>query len=66
MAPAGFEPTTQTGKRPQAYAFDRTTTGTGTYDCRYHKYIDEYHCALTTGLNRSVTSLTNEVLYMSG
>ena len=31
LAPAGFEPTTLAGKRPQTYAIDRAATGTGVY-----------------------------------
>ena len=29
MPPVGFEPTISAGERPQTYALDRTTTGTG-------------------------------------
>ena len=29
MLPAGFEPTISIGERPQAYALDGATTGTG-------------------------------------
>jgi hypothetical protein len=29
MSPAEFEPTISAGKRPQNYALDRATTGTG-------------------------------------
>ena len=29
MPPVGFEPTISAGERPQAYALDRTTAGTG-------------------------------------
>ena len=29
MPPAGFEPTIPASERPQTYAFDRATTGTG-------------------------------------
>ena len=29
MSPVGFEPTILAGERPQAYALDRATTGTG-------------------------------------
>ena len=29
MPPVGFEPTISAGERPQTYALDRATTGTG-------------------------------------
>ena len=29
MPPVGFEPTVSAGERPQTYALDRATTGTG-------------------------------------
>jgi len=29
MPPVGFEPTISAGERPQAYALDRASTGTG-------------------------------------
>ena len=29
MSPVGFEPTISEGERPQTYALDRATTGTG-------------------------------------
>ena len=29
MSPVGFEPTISAGERPQTYALDRATTGTG-------------------------------------
>jgi len=39
MTPVGFEPTISAGKRPQTYASDRATTGTGTLP--YLMYIKD-------------------------
>ena len=31
MSPVGFEPTISAGERPQTYALDRASTGTGAF-----------------------------------
>ena len=36
MPPVGFEPTTPAGERPQTYALDRATTGTGVQSMNVH------------------------------
>jgi len=37
MPPVGFEPTISAGERPQTYALDRATTGTGTDHALYYQ-----------------------------
>jgi len=43
MPPVGFETTISAGMRPQTYAFDRTTTGTGSNFQLPLENLDIYH-----------------------
>ena len=66
MPPVGFEPTISAGERPQTYALDRATTGTGTANIVRDQiiifrlaemvliYIEKRHCSYTgTTTNKS-------------
>ena len=47
MPPVGFEPTVSAGERPQTYALDRATTGTGT--------AQTYKCLIECRINTAVS-----------
>ena len=46
MPPVGFEPKISAGKRPQAYALDRATTGTG--DLLSLRYVISFCMSITS------------------
>jgi len=43
MPPVGFEPTISAGERPQTYALDRASTGTGDHNNNNNYYYYYYY-----------------------